>query len=119
MPNELQGKRVYISGKITGLDPRIAEELFEQGEEWLKLQGAYPINPMKIQPETEEKTWVDYMLTDMEHLWKCDSIYMLMNWETSNGAKIENKLAELMNLPIYKQTDKHLKDLIKTEMPME
>ena len=93
--------RVYISGKITGLDIKVAESLFEQMENQLKDVGHNPINPCKILPYHPNYTWEEYMLADVKMLFSCDAIVMLDNWHLSKGAKIEHAIAQQMGLEIY------------------
>ena len=78
-------KRIYISGKISGLDLRVAQELFEQAALLLKEHGYIPVNPMELCPVNEAFTWKDYMKFDIKILCDCDGIYMLENWKESKG----------------------------------
>ena len=48
--------------------------------------------------EKDYRTWIE---GDLEILRRCDAIYMLKNWQTSNGAKKELQLALLLGLEIY------------------
>lgn len=87
---------IYISGKITGLDPRVARELFDQAEAKLREMGYQPINPMALVQEHPEKKWEDYMLEDFALLLPADGICMLENWKDSKGARIELYIATEM-----------------------
>lgn len=95
--------KVYISGKITGLELHEAERLFEQGEDFVRLQGHEPINPMKVLPYADHLTWKDYMVADLHALLDCDAIYMLDNWESSKGATLELHIANGLGLPCFFQ----------------
>lgn len=94
-------KRIYISGKITGLDIKVAEGYFEAVEQQLTKAGHIPINPMKILGYDPKHTWKDYMVADIEALLGCDAILMLENWTDSKGAKIEHAIAEKLGLELY------------------
>ena len=94
--------KTYISGQITGLAIFRAEEIFEEAETFLLLQGREVINPMKLSHE-HNRTWEDYMLEDIKHLFECKSIFMLKNWIHSKGAKIEHSIAEQLQLEIIYQ----------------
>jgi hypothetical protein len=38
---------------------------------------------------------------DLEIISRCDAIYMLPDWESSNGAKMEHRKATELGIPIY------------------
>lgn len=84
---------VYISGKITGLPIEEAKQKFAEAEAYLFSIGNTPVNPMKWVPFDDAKTWHDYMKEDIKLLLNCKAIYMLKNWQQSNGATIEHDLA--------------------------
>ena len=93
--------RIYISGKITGLDIEVAKMYFESVENQLTQAGHTAINPMKIHPSLEGPTWHDFMAADIQALLGCEAILMLDNWTTSKGAKIEHDLAERLGLQMF------------------
>jgi len=84
-------KKIYISGKITGIE-ETAPQLFKDAEDFLKAKGSEVVNPMTINHD-HDKSWLNYMKTDIVALMECDSIFMLENWEESKGACIEHSLA--------------------------
>jgi hypothetical protein len=71
-------ERIYISGKITGIE-NDAELLFTRAENQLRSFGFDVINPMKIQ-HGHDKSWSSYMKADIMEMLRCDSVYMLSNW---------------------------------------
>ena len=93
--------RIYISGKISGLDIKVAEGLFEQMENLLQQKGFIPVNPMKLVPYDPALTWEDYMVEDIRAIFACQAIVMLDNWHLSRGAKIEHAIAQQIGLEIY------------------
>lgn len=86
--------KVYISGQITGLPIEVARDRFEKAEEHIRFKGHPPVNPMKVSPFVEGKTWEAYMLDDIAALFDCESIYMLNGWCNSRGARIELAIAQ-------------------------
>ncbi len=92
--------KVYISGKITGLDYQEAFDIFEKAELEVKNLGGTPINPMKICENNPNWSWEDYMEKDLGALLRCEGIYMLKNWGNSRGARIEYAVAKEMGLTI-------------------
>lgn len=97
---------VYISGGITGV--KHADKLFARAEEKLELLGYDVVNPYKIgehlKKEYAKKNKVpkyeDYMREDIELLINCDAIYLLENYGTSKGSKLEKKIAEVLKMQI-------------------
>lgn len=80
--------RIYISGKISGLPYKEAEQRFEDAEALLTELGFEVINPLKNGLATHEE-WIKHLCKDIEMLHSCDAIYMMDNWTTSTGASIE------------------------------
>ena len=89
--------KVYISGKITGEEPIVAENKFDYYEKLLKKIGFEPVNPFKVCPFNNGYKWGDYMLADIKALFDCNAILMLDDWKDSKGARIEYNIAVEMN----------------------
>lgn len=92
-------KKVYISGKITGVID-FNRKKFEDAEARLRERGYIPINPHKVLPFSNTRTWNDYMKADIKALMDCDMIAVLDDWKQSKGALIEVKLALSVGLPM-------------------
>jgi hypothetical protein len=90
--------KIYISGKITGIEDQ-AEKLFQVAEDRLTAEGYDVINPLKLN-HNHDKSYDAYMKEDVKALCDCDCIYMLLNWQDSNGAKIEKQIAEYLKIKI-------------------
>ena len=93
-------KKVYISGKITGLPIEEAAAKFDNAEATYKDLGFDVINPMKVLPYDPKHTWPDYMLADLAALRTCDAIVLLPCWQDSKGATCEKIFAEGCGLEI-------------------
>lgn len=91
-------EKIYISGKITGIEDE-AEKLFAEAEIILREMGCDPINPFTLNHE-HDKSWKSYMAEDIKALVDCDTIFMLPNWKQSPGARIERKLAKYLGIKI-------------------
>ena len=96
--------RIYLSGKITGLDKEDYTRQFARAESFYKTGGFDVVNPvaigeevLKINPKAE---WQDFMIRDLEALRTCTHIVLLEGWEESKGAKMEKAEAEKMGLEI-------------------
>lgn len=96
-------KKVYISGKITGIEKE-SIPLFAKGCREVKKMGFEPVNPRDVKLDNTA-TWAHYMKADIKLLMDCDAIYMLDNWEDSQGAKIELELAERVEISVMYQSN--------------
>ena len=67
----------------------------------LESLGHEVINPLELHKEA--KTWCGYMITDIKALLTCQAIYMLSDWESSKGAKIEHDIAKRMGIRVFYQ----------------
>lgn len=92
-------KKIYISGKITGIEAE-AENLFNETEKQLIDLGYEVVNPLKLNHASHDKSWEAYMKVDIKALCDCDSIYMLSNYKASKGALIELLLATVLKLNV-------------------
>jgi hypothetical protein len=89
----MKGKRIFLSGKVSGLDYNTAKRLFEIEEYKLTtLEGCKVINPTKLCKPSW--SWTRCMLVCIRYLTICDGIYMLHNWKESRGAKVEHFIAK-------------------------
>ncbi len=94
-------KKVYIAGKVTGVNPVKASQKFAAAENWLVNQGYTVYNPMKlVLPGTQ---WEDAMKICIRALTECDIIYTLPCWRRSQGARLEVKIAKKLKMRHIKQ----------------
>ena len=101
----LSMKKIYIAGRITGLPLEKALVKFKTAEDMLKSTEYCPVNPMRISPFDENKSWHDYMDDCIKALVKCDGILLLDCWHDSAGARIEKSIAEALKLEIFTITN--------------
>lgn len=80
--------KIYIAGKITGLDNY--KELFEKVEKILLEEGHAVMNPVVLPSgfSQDEYMHICYNMIDV-----CDGVYFLNNWKTSPGANLEHEYA--------------------------
>lgn len=91
--------RVYIAGKISGLDYLKARRTFEIAETSLMARGYEVVNPMKLCGENWP--WKLCMVVCLLALMRCRCVCLLPGWETSRGAKIEKRFAEFLGRGVY------------------
>ncbi|WP_373804332.1 DUF4406 domain-containing protein [Bacteroides heparinolyticus] len=84
--------KVYISGRITGLDYNTVKRRFGLAEELLASLSLEPVNPLKNGLKRSDE-WIDHMCKDIKMLHSCRAIYMLDGWMDSKGATIEYDFA--------------------------
>lgn len=94
-------KKVYIAGKITGLEVKDYMHKFGTVEEVLMLQGHKVLNPTRIVPQNLE--YEDQMAICMRLVEVADVVYMLDNWKASNGARREHAHAMALDKRIVYQ----------------
>lgn len=114
----MQKKKIYISGQISGLTPDEYRANFLEAARQLHAQGYEVVNPIFNGVDTTQP-WQVHMKTDIRLLLDCDAIYMLPNWELSNGATLEREIAKALGFAIeYERQPKHrdIKRAIHTAM---
>lgn len=95
-------KKVYVSGKISGLNLNEAKLKFFDATVELCGNNHIPVNPFDILPDCKgEPTWEDYMRADLKEMLDCDAVYALPCWKDSKGARIEVNLALSVGIPVY------------------
>ena len=85
--------RIYISGAISGIEPKKAERKFAKAENQLKSLNHFSFNPFTYGQKTC-KTWVEYMMHGFKKIAESDGIYMINGWENPCGARAEYEFAK-------------------------
>lgn len=113
----MKKKKVFISGKMTGMTEEESQALFSRAETALKLIGYKVINPWKIRVP---KYYSGQLLRSLKALSKCDAIFMLENWLDSNGSKCEFWFARGMGIEImFEDTNFDYKKVDEMNKPTE
>lgn len=106
---ELDGKRIYLSGAMTGQHDW-NREAFAEAARFLRGQGAIVFNPAFSAPTVGEKAKSHsfYMLRDLHELTShledgayYDYLAQLPGWENSNGAKVEMLVAKACGIEVF------------------
>lgn len=87
-------EKVFISGKVSGIEYYVAYGKFSNAERLLSQQGYKVINPMKICKK--HWSWIRCMVKCLWAIMFCHKIYQLHNWLDSRGARIEYRWAKLL-----------------------
>ncbi|HEY9678614.1 MAG TPA: DUF4406 domain-containing protein [Drouetiella sp.] len=92
-------KRIYISGPMTGL-ANLNFDAFRSAARRFREAGFAVVSPAEMSGLTE-KTWKQYMESDIRLLLECDALAVLPNWRASKGAVLEVAVATQLGLDIY------------------
>lgn len=92
--SERKRTKVFISGKVSGMDYLRAYQKFAEADRLLSQMGYSTVNPMKICKK--HWSWLRCMIVCLWKLTWCDKIYQLDNWRSSKGARIEYRWAKLL-----------------------
>lgn len=90
--------KVFISGKISGEDYYKAYHKFSEAEKHLESIGYKVINPMVLCKK--KWSWLHCMIICLYHLCRCKCLLQLPDWRKSRGARIEYRIASLLNKDI-------------------
>jgi hypothetical protein len=87
---------VYIAGKVTGLPVAEFQAKFQAAKDKLQAQGFSVLNPCDFIAPDED--WQIAMRKAITLLNMADHIYMLPDWQDSQGAIIEHSMAAKFGL---------------------
>lgn len=90
----MKKKKVFISGKVSGLLYSQAKHNFDVVEKFYKDLGYTVWNPTNHCKVTW--SWLRCMVVCLWNLAKCDIVDFLHGWEDSRGSRIEYKFAKLL-----------------------
>ena len=94
--------KIYIAGKITGMDAAAAYELFLAAENLLMFHGHTPLNPMKLVDQAEGREYGEQLADALTVLLtQAEGVYFLDNYRDSRGAMIERYIAKTLEIPMY------------------
>jgi oligoribonuclease (3'-5' exoribonuclease) len=84
---------------MTGLEGYNATAFNAAADAW-RAAGWDVFNPAE-NTHDPPKAWIDYILPDIDALFRSDAIALLPGWSTSNGARIELQIATNLGLRIF------------------
>jgi hypothetical protein len=122
-------KKVYISGKISGLRRDEYMKMFGIAEQMLREKGYKVVNPTRFFLSRHyqrlcrlighQNAYDLTLLYDLWRLMRCDQIYKLPGWQQSKGANIESCVAYHFSVQpvmkgIIKKIDNRIEKIINT-----
>ena len=113
-------KKIYISGKITGLPIEEVMPKFGAAEVKIRRFGFEPVSPL-CNGLPLEAEWADQMGEDVKLLLKSDAIYLMADWQQSEGATLEYLIARQRRMRIFlaETFDAHAAIETNTELSYE
>lgn len=97
--------KIYIAGKITGLNRARVELKFQVTAGILAREGHDVFYPT-ILPDYESVPHEDYMHICFAMIDVCDAVYMQEDWQQSKGARMELEYAKSHGKRILYEDDK-------------
>lgn len=85
--------KVYIAGKVTGLEKAEVFKKFNESVSQLKKQGYITMSPAVL-ASNEGFEHSDYMHVCFAMIDVCDAVYMQKDWRNSKGARMELQYAK-------------------------
>lgn len=95
-------KKIYIAGKVSGLDWKDVLTKFQTAKEKAKLQfktAECVITPIDLCDSSE--SWDASMAKCLSALLNCDTVIFMSDWIDSKGAKIEKIVSEGSDKKVY------------------
>ena len=92
----MNSPKIYISGKITG-DNDYRAKFLRAGNKLFDA-GYYPVNPALL--ALKGTPWEKAMRDVLKAMLDCDGVALIPDWKRSKGAKIEERLAREVGIPV-------------------
>ena len=92
--------KIYIAGKVTGETIEGCTLKFRSAQLRLEFRGFIAVNPIEVVNDWQTP-WRPAMQKCIAALMDCDAILLLPDWQDSQGAKLEAKIAEAFQLHIF------------------
>ena len=84
--------KVYICGKLSGLDFEEVKKRFLEAEEFLESLGIQAVSPFDNGLSVKDD-WIKHLCKDLELLHECNYIYMMEGWQDCVRACVEYDFA--------------------------
>ena len=101
--------KVYIAGKVIGLEKAEIFKKFNKSVSQLKKQGCVTMSPAVL-VSNEGFEHSDYMHVCFAMIDVCDAVYMQKNWRDSKGARMELQYARSLKKRILYEDESTRED---------
>lgn len=93
-------KKLYVAGPMSGL-PALNHPAFNAAASALRDLGFEVENPAENHAPNDAPAWGDWMRVSIQQMMKCDAVALLPGWQWSQGARVETRLAEDLDMPCH------------------
>lgn len=93
-------KKIYIAGKVTGLDKALVTEKFAIVKKEIEAMGFLVVNPIEVVGDWDTP-WKEAMKTCITALIECDGAILLPDWTRSKGARLEVEICDQLGIPTF------------------
>lgn len=93
-----EGKSVYISAPITGVDKTKSDKAFLQGLKLAYNLGYGRIIDPRQNGLPKDAPWSKHMAADIARLVSCDAIILCQGWSRSRGCRLEYRIARELGI---------------------
>lgn len=98
-------KKIYIIGKVTGLEPEMVKRKFDVYASRLRDSGFIPINPIEIVNDMNAD-WHDAMRLCIPELMKADGVHVQLDADNdSRGSSVEMSLCKALDIPMFENIE--------------
>ena len=101
----MKREKIYISGPVSSIGLDVARWRFGKAEQTLQKQGYRTCNPLRMRfpvwlaLHCGNFGYVACLLLQLLWMWRtCSCIYLLTDWHTSDGARLERSFARCLGL---------------------
>ena len=101
--------KVYIAGKVTGLEKAEMLSKFYKSAKTLKKDGHLVMSPAVLSLN-EGFDHADYMHICYAMIDVCDAVYLQKDWRDSQGARMEKEYADEHQKPLIYEDDSTKED---------
>lgn len=101
----LVGVKLYLSGQMTGLPQYNYPKFNEVASHIREKYGSIVFNPAENFEGRIDLPRSEYMREDIRQLLFAEGVVMISGWHKSKGATLEYKIAQELDIPIYRWDD--------------
>lgn len=91
-------KKIYIAGKVSGLQCHQVSMKFGTYQKKLMDEGHHPVVPLDLCMPGDD--WPTAMKKCIKAMLDCDEVHLLPDWTDSTGARLEALIARNLSMEV-------------------